>query len=240
MATVTISKPTIRTLAEIVERLGDIPLERILWDPRPGTATEKDVLAEPDGNKRLCELVDGVLVEKPMGYFESRLGIVLGYYLEEFMEAKDLGFIIGADATIGLAPGLVRLPDVSFVSWKHFPNRELPPVQILREPPDLAVEILSPTNTVKEMARKRKDYFKAGTQLVWELDPLERIVRVYHSPEDYVELNEHQTLDGENVLPGFKLKIADWLDRAGKGPSPKAHRTPQARRNGPTKKKSKE
>src|SRR5262245_52069016 len=133
MATATTSKPQHRTLAEMVERLGDIPLERILWDPLPGTATEKDVLVEPGGNKRLCELVDGVLVEKPMGYFESRLGAILIHLIEDFLEDHDLGIVLGADATLGLAPRLVRLPDVAFISWKHFPNRDLPDVQILRQ-----------------------------------------------------------------------------------------------------------
>src|SRR5438477_5073660 len=107
MATMTISRPRLRTLAEMVERLGSIPLQRILWDPLPGTATEKDILAEPGGNKRLCELVDGVLVEKPMGYFESRLGIVLAHLIENFLKENDLGIVVGADATLGLGPGLV-------------------------------------------------------------------------------------------------------------------------------------
>jgi Uma2 family endonuclease len=236
MATSTISKPQLRNLAEMVERLGDIPLERILWDPLPGTATEKDVLAQPEGIKRLCELVDGVLVEKPMGYFESRLAIILAHLIENFLEEHDLGIVLGADATLGLAPRLVRLPDVSFISWRRFPERKLPQVQILQEPPDLAVEILSPTNTRKEMARKRREYFAAGTQLVWEVDPLDRVVRVYGSPEDYVEFTEEQTLDVAKVLPGFKLKIKDWFARAGKGLTPNVIRNPQSRKNGPAKK----
>jgi Uma2 family endonuclease len=236
MATATLPKFRSRTLAELVEALGGVPLERILMDPAPGTATPKDVLARPGGNKRLCELVDGVLVEKPMGYFESRLAIILAHLMERYLEDHDLGIVVGADATLGLAPRLVRLPDVSFISWKRFPNRELPRVQILREPPDLAVEILSPTNTAKEMERKRQEYFSAGTQLVWELDPADRIVRVYSSPENYVELNEEETLDGGKVLPGFKVRINDWLARASKGLSPAAPRNPQARKNGSAKK----
>jgi Uma2 family endonuclease len=238
MATATFSKPKppLRTLAEMVERLGDIPLERILWDPLPGTATEKDVLAEPGGNKRLCELVDGVLVEKPMGYFESRLAIILAHLIETFLEEHDLGIVLGADATLKLAPGSVRLPDVAFISWKHFPNRDLPEVQILQQSPDLAVEMLSPTNTRKEMDRKRRDYFAAGTQLVWEVEPLDRIVRVYVSPEDHLELTEEQTLDGGKVLPGFRVKIKDWFARARKGMTTKDIRTPPPKKNGRSKK----
>ncbi len=235
MTAATITKTPFKTLAEVVEDLGGIPLERILMDPAPGTAKPKDVLARPGGYKRLCELVDGVLVEKPMGYFESRLGMVLGHYLEEYMEKHDLGIVVGADSTMGLAPGLVRLPDVAFISWSHFPNRELPEVQILRESPDLAVEILSPSNTAKEMARKRREYFAAGAQLVWELDPIDRFVRVYTSPDDFTEFDEYQFLDGGKVLPGFKLRIQDWLNRAAKGLA-KGQRNPSGRKNGPAKK----
>ena len=78
-----------------------------------------------------------------------------------------------------LAPGLVRIPDVSFVSWDRFPDR-----RVTREPvpaiaPDLAVEVLSESNTKAEMDRKLREYFAAGARLVWYLDPEDRTVRVY-------------------------------------------------------------
>src|SRR5205807_2492080 len=111
---------------DLVERLGGIPLDRIRFQPFPGTATENDILNPPGGVKRLCELVDGVLVEKPMGYFESRLAHLLGFYLEQYLSEHDLGIVLGADATLRLTPRLVRLPDLSFISWGRFPNRELP------------------------------------------------------------------------------------------------------------------
>ena len=66
--------------------------------PAPGTATEADVLIRPNGEKRLLELVDGVLVEKAMGYFESRLAAVLIFFLESFLEQNDIGFVLGVDA----------------------------------------------------------------------------------------------------------------------------------------------
>jgi Uma2 family endonuclease len=204
------------TLADLLDQLGSIPLERIRLHPPPGTATEADVLARPDGVKRLCELVDGVLVEKPMGYFESRLAVVLIYLLERFQERNELGIVLGADATLRLAPGLVRLPDVAFVSWTHFPNRLLPKADVPDLAPDLAVEVLSPSNTKKEIARKRREYFAAGTTLVWEVDPDARTVTAYTSADQSVVLDESQTLDGAPVLPGFILPIREWFDRAGK------------------------
>src|SRR5262249_56542082 len=78
------------TLADLHRRLGGIPLERIRCQPPPGTATEEDVLLRPNGEKRLFELVDGVLVEKAMGFYEARLASVLVYLLERFLEGRDL------------------------------------------------------------------------------------------------------------------------------------------------------
>ncbi len=211
------SKPTIDNLGELVERLGSIPLERILFSPPPGTAREKDVLARQDhGVKRVCELVDGVLVEKAMGYYESWLASILVYYLGDYLKDHDLGILIGEAGTIRLKPGLVRYPDVGIISWDQFPNRELPAKQMPDLYPNLAVEILSPSNTKKEMARKRREYFAAGTQLVWEVFPKSRKVRVYTAPEEFTELGENQKLDGGEVLPGFALRIKDWFDRAGR------------------------
>jgi Uma2 family endonuclease len=203
------------TLADLLQRLGSIPLERIRLHPPPGTATEADVLARPGGVKRLCELVDGVLVEKPMGYYESRLAAVLIYLLEHFLSQHDQGIVLGADATLRLAPGLVRLPDVSFVAWTHFPNRQLPSAGVPDLAPDLAVEVLSPSNTAAEMARKRREYFGAGTTLVWEVDPAARTITVYTAPDRSTVLDEGQVLDGGTVLPGFTLAIREWFDRAG-------------------------
>jgi len=105
-----------------------------------------------------------------------------------------------------------------------------------RQSPDLAVEILSPTNTRKEMKRKRHEYFAAGTQLVWEVEPLDQVVRVYLAPEEHVELTAEGTLDGGKVLPGLKIKIRDWFARASKGSSSKDVRAAQPKKNGRSKK----
>src|SRR5438270_5199147 len=118
--------PGDETFAELHERLGGVPLYRIRCHPAPGTATEADVLIGSNGEKRLCELVDGVLVEKPMGFYESLVAALLIRILGSFVEEHDLGVVLGADGTLRLMPGLVRLPDVSFIAWEHFPNRELP------------------------------------------------------------------------------------------------------------------
>jgi Uma2 family endonuclease len=209
-------RPAIETVADLLDRLGGIPPERVRFRPVPGTATEADVLIYPEGEKRLFELVDGVLVEKPMGYYESLLAAWLIRLLGRFLDQHDLGIVLGADATLRLAPGLVRVPDVCFVSWDRFPNRELPPEPIPELAPDLAVEILSQSNTEAEMERKLREYFAAGVSLVWYVDPDSRTARIYTSPQNVRLLNEEETLDGGPVLPGFRLTIRDWFDRAGR------------------------
>lgn len=216
MTTAALVSPALGTLADLHERLGSIPLYRIRYHPAPGTATEADVLVHFNGEKRLCELVDGVLVEKPMGYYESRLAVCLIGFLDSFCATHDLGIVLGEAATLRLAPGLVRLPDVSFIAWEHFPNRELPAEPIPALIPDLAVEVLSAGNTAAEMERKLQEYFAAGVRLVWYVYPEQRTVHVYTSPLHVRILDEDQSLDGGAVLPGFQLTIREWLARAGR------------------------
>ena len=208
--------PAIETLADLHERLGSVPLQRIRCHPAPGTATEADVLVYPRGEKHLCELVDGVLVEKPVGYYESLLAAILIHVLGSFLEAHDLGLVLGADATLRLAPGLVRLPDVSFLAWERFPNRELPSEPVPDLVPDFVVEVVSAGNTAAEMERKLQEYFTAGVRLVWYVYPEQRTVHVYTSPHDVRIRHEADRLDGGSVLPGFQLSIQQWFARAGR------------------------
>lgn len=216
MTATALGSPAPGTLAHLHERLGNIPLDRIRCHPAPGTATEADVLVHFNGEKHLCELVDGVLMEKPGGYYESRLAACLIGFLEHFLDEHDLGIVLGADATLRLAPGLVRLPDVSFISWEHFPNRELPAEPILELAPDLAVEMVSEGNTTAEMERKLHEYFAAGARLVWYVYPQQRTVHVYTSPQHVRILDEEQRLEGGTVLPGFQVTIREWFARAGR------------------------
>lgn len=103
-----------------------------------------------------------------------------------------------------LNPELVRIPDVSFVrdsSTAHVPSLH----------PDRAVEVLSPSNTKAEMDRELRDYLESGTTLVWYMDPIDRSVRVYTSPDQMTLVEESGTLTGDLVLPGFRLLVSDWF-----------------------------
>jgi Uma2 family endonuclease len=200
------------TLADVLDRVGNVPPSRVRLHPAPGTATEADVLAVHDREGRLCELIDGILVEKTMGAEESGLAMLLGYFLLDFVRRNNLGRVYGSDGMMRLFPGRVRMPDVAFVSWERMPKSRKAMQGVGQVVPDLVVEVLSKSNTRKEMAQKLREYFRAGVRLVWYADPKARTVRAYTSPTESVLLREADTLDGGDVLPGFTLSIRDWFD----------------------------
>jgi Uma2 family endonuclease len=208
MTTATLAPPVSLTTVDLLDRVGEIPLKRICFDPEPGTATEQDLLDMHAKTGRLYELVDGILVEKPMGLPEAFLALALGRLLGNWVSPRNLGAVIGADGMMRLAPGLVRIPDVSFVRWERFPHRQVQLDQpIPNLVPDLAVEVLSLSNTRDEMDRKRREYFSQGTQLVWLVNLRARTVEVFSSLAVSTLLHETDTLDGGVVLPGFTLPL---------------------------------
>ena len=218
MATVTADPQPPETLAELLERLGDIPPERVRAIPAPGTATEDDVLAIHARENRLYELVDGILVEKGMGYSESMLAGAVLSFIRAFVLPRRLGLVTGADGMMRLFPGLVRIPDVAFAAWDRLPNRRVPRTPIPDLVPNLAVEVLGESNPEREMQRKVGEYFRNGVELVWLIDPRDRTARVYRSTSDVRVLGERDALDGGTVLPGFELPLADLfgeLDQLG-------------------------
>jgi Uma2 family endonuclease len=203
----------IRTLADLLHDLGDIPAERVWLTPTPGTATEADVIAIEAKYNRLCELVDGTLVEKAMGQREAREALVLGSILDQFMDEHDLGIIYGADATLRIMPNLVRIPDVSYVSWSRLPGGELPSEPIPDLVPDLAIEVLSASNTLQELKRKLGEYFDAGVRQVWFVDGVAKTFEVFTSPRKSQVFSGEQVVSGGKLLPGFKLSVEAFFRR---------------------------
>ncbi len=211
MATATATRE-IETVAELLDRLGVGP-ERVRLKPAPGTATEQDVLDIWGRERKLCELVEGTLVEKTVGYLEGCLASWIGHLIYEYLERNDIGLCAGPDGLMRIAPHLVRIPDVSFTSWQTIGARETPKAPIPDLRPDLAVEVLSEGNRPKEMEKKLHEYFEAGVPLVWYVDPEDRTVRVFTSPDEVVTLGVDGTLDGGDVLPGFVLPVARIFER---------------------------
>jgi Uma2 family endonuclease len=196
--------------ADLQERLGDIPAQRIRLNPPPGYATEDDLLGIDAREGVLCELEDGILVEKPMGWYESLLATLVSTELNIFLRQHRLGQVLGADGTLKILPGVIKIPDVSFISWSRFPAEKLPRRLIPSLIPDLVVEILSESNTKKEMATKLVRYFEAGVKLVWYIDPETRSATAYRGIDQSTEVLPTGQLEGGDLLPGFELSL-QWL-----------------------------
>jgi Uma2 family endonuclease len=209
----------IHNLRDLLRRLGGIPLERVRFHPPPGTATEEDLLRVLDHEDVPCELIDGVLVEKPMGAKESLLAGRLIRVLGNFVAEHKLGEVGAPDLTLRIMQGLVRLPDVAFISAGQFPGGELPSEPIAELVPELIVEILSASNTRSEMARKRREFFLAGTQLIWIMDPNKRTVETFTPEGNRVVLAESDILTGGNVLRGFVLNLSEFFASVPKRPA---------------------
>jgi Uma2 family endonuclease len=218
MSVLTITSSEAVTLADLLAELGNIPPKRVRLRPLPGTATERDVLEVYRHEKRLCELVDGVLVEKAMGFRESILAVVLIRMLDAHVHPRNLGLVTAPDGMMRLSSGLIRIPDVAFISWDRIPARKVPDQPIPSLSPDLAVEILSEGNTPAEMDRKCAEYFAAGTSMVWLVDPDRRTIAVYTAVNQSRSYRVGESIDAGPVLPGFILPLQNLfaeLDRQG-------------------------
>jgi Uma2 family endonuclease len=208
MANVSTESVPAPTIADLLKRLGKVPAHRVLLVPTPGTATEKDVIEMETRGNRLCELVEGTQVEKAVGFHGSALAFLLGHFLIEFVRPCKLGIVTGPDGAIRLLPGLVRIPDIAFVSRRRYPGGKVPLEPIPGLAPDLVSEVLSKGNTKGEMRLKLREYFGAGVRLVWYVDRRSRTVEVFTAVNRSTILREGDTLDGGDILPGFQLPLS--------------------------------
>ena len=168
-----------QTFADHLQVLGGITADRVHTCPEPGTASLDDWLKAREKGF-VCELVDGALVDKAMGFYESLLAACLIRYFGAASGDGRLGLTAGEQGFIRLpGVGQVRAPDVAFFRWSSLPEGRIPSDRVPTLAPDIAVEILSEADTIAEMTIKRKEYFTAGTQLVWLVDPASRSVAVY-------------------------------------------------------------
>lgn len=201
---------TLPKLSDLLRALGGVPPERVILQPLPGTATEADLIRLVDGDEKvLCELVDGTLVEKPVGFPEAQIAAAIIVVLGAFVRERNLGIVAGADAMLRMTGGNVRLPDVCFIAWADLPGGRVPTESIGDFPVTVAIEVLSPSNPKAEMRRKRREYFASGSKQVWEVDLKARMVHVYGSPEEVTSFASHEVLKGGDALPGFELRLAD-------------------------------
>lgn len=195
-------------MADVLAWLPGIPLERIHTYPSPGTATEQDCLEAESRTGKICELIDGTLVEKVMASRESQLAGAPIHFIYVYLESNNLGAVFAPDGLLKIMRDQIRAPDVSFIRWERFPGRRLPDAAIFAVSPDLAVEILSESNSKAEMDRKLRDYFDSGVQLAWYIEPKSRTARAYTGVEVWTDIEFDGSLNGREVLPGFALPLA--------------------------------
>jgi Uma2 family endonuclease len=165
-------------------------------------------MGKPDA---LYEFVDGEWKEIPrMGAFAGLMASRLAEELNQFARSLKLGLAM-TEVLFRLAPeGPARRPDVAYIAYDRWPyaapfEDDPPAFDVV---PNLAVEVNSPSNTLDEIADKNRDYFFAGVQQVWVIQPRHRHVYVYDAPDKVHMLSAKQELDGGKIIPGFRLPLA--------------------------------
>jgi Uma2 family endonuclease len=175
------------------------------------TAEEFWALPETPGAR--YELVRGELSELPgTGGKHGRLALWIGALLLRFVGERGLGVVSG-DGTGYLLyrdPDLVRIPDVSFVARERVPAGGVPE-GFWPFAPDLVVEIVSPNDRAEDVQGKVREYLAAGTRLVWVVWPRLRLVTMHEAGGGYRERGPDDDLDGGDVLPGFRVRVAELL-----------------------------
>jgi Uma2 family endonuclease len=192
--------------------------EKLIKEAIMSTVLEErpKALAEPAGDEALYEVVNGQRVELPpmsiqASWIASRLQMHMGLFVEEHR----LGWTVTESLFI-LDPekDLRRRPDVAFVSAATWPlDRALPEEGDWEVVPDLAVEVISPTDLYERVLAKLREYFSCGVKQVWLISPGESQVHVYRSPDDDTILTLDKVLDGGTLLPGFQLPLTTLFQK---------------------------
>ncbi len=156
------------------------------------------------------ELVNGEVVQiGNSGMEHGNLGTFLGGVIEVYVRPKKLGATCDSSTAFTMKTGNRRSPDVSFVARERLQGMKRLPKGYFQGAPDLAVEVLSPNNTFEEIHNKLVEYFDNGCRLAWVVNPDEKWILVYRQPQPDRLLKMTDTLDGEEVIPGFTLPVAE-------------------------------
>lgn len=159
----------------------------------------------------LYEVVNGQRVEKPpMSILAIRLGFLIAYYLEVFLTTNKLGVAVTeAIFLLDATRNLQRRPDAAYVSYARWPASQLlPDTDPWRIVPNMATEVISPSNIAADVNDKIWEYLRAGVELVWVIYPRQQQIYVYESPDRVRLVLPNGELDGGSVLPGFRLPLA--------------------------------
>lgn len=164
----------------------------------------------PESDERI-ELVRGRIESMaPAGFEHGLVATAIAHALSAFVSERRLGAVVSAETGFVLArePDTVRAPDIAFVATERVAAQERPSGFFIGAP-DLAVEVVSPTDTIENVETKVLDYLDAGTRQVWVVFPRNRTLRVVESRQSSRILGADDTLDGGDLLPGFSLRVGE-------------------------------
>ncbi len=169
-----------------------------------------DELLRLDSNGVRGELIRGVLCETmPAGQRHGKIVMNLGLELGIFNRARRLGTLVASDSGVWLErdPDTVREPDIAFTSVDRLPlGEDLPGYAEVA--PDLVVEIVSPSDSRREVYDKAQMWLRHGVRLVWVVHPDTRTVDAHHESGAFATLGEDDSLNGMDVLPGFSCPVS--------------------------------
>ena len=178
--------------------------------------TIDDLYALPDDGRK-HELQAGLLLSEPLpGFRHGRVAAAVAELLGSHVRARSLGVVLTCDTgfVLARAPDTVRGPDVAFVARERLPSAD-EEAKAFEGAPDLAIEVVSVHDSANDVRAKVADYLAAGTRLVWVMNPApdRETVTVYRSLLAPRVLNRGDELDGEDVVPGFRVAVAALFDR---------------------------
>lgn len=174
-----------------------------------GTATVEDLLNMPeDGMKH--ELVDGEIVVSPTGWKHSKITIKIIHILATFLEEHPIGELGSPDLGVWLSNGNLRCPDVTFVRNEKLPKEE-DAHKFAEFIPDLAVEVLSPSDRMSFVSEKIHEFLRNGVPIVWLVDPVGKTVTEYRSLSEIKQYSGDDMISAEPVLPGFSCSISRFF-----------------------------
>ena len=173
--------------------------------------TWQEALELPDGER--YEVINGELRERIMSFGSSTVASLISKFLWIWLDAGHPGHVTRSDGGYTIfrwAPGDVRMPHVSYISRARLPS--VPARGWVSVPPELAVEVVSPTDRFIDVEDKARDYIRAGVDLVWVVVPSTRSVHVWRKDGSRAVLQAGETLSGEDVLPGLSIPVSDLFE----------------------------
>jgi Uma2 family endonuclease len=173
------------------------------------SVTVDDLLRCPkDGRK--YELVDGEIIVSPAGFRHAEIVAKIVHILATFLETHPIGIVCGDNLGVKLPTGNVRSPDITFVRSEKAPTGTAAD-GFAEFIPDLAVEVLSPQDSLKEVGRKIGEFLDCGVPVVWLVDPAHKTITVYRSLSQTEQLRPEDSITAEGILPGFSCSVSRFF-----------------------------